>query len=75
MERKENTTVSSDDDHRGLLSDTGGDTPVAHRTRARNRNARDRQYHNGNRYHPKAPRTRVPANAFLLDGEIFRGRQ
>ena len=67
--------MSSDDDHRGLLSDTGGDTPDAPRTKARSRGARNRQYHNGNRDHPMAPRTRVPVNALHLVGEIFRGRQ
>ena len=75
MGTKESTTVSSDDDHRGLLSDTGGDTPDDPRRKARIRVARNQQYHNGNRGHPMAPRTREPDNALHPVGEIFRGRQ
>ena len=75
MERKESTTVSSDDNHRGLLSDTGGDTPDDSRRKTRIRVARNQQYHNGNRGHPMAPRTREPDNALHPVGEIFRGRQ
>ena len=75
MGKKESTTVSSDDDHRGLLSATGGDTPDDPRRKARIRVARNQQYHNGNRGHPMAPRTREPDNALHPVGEIFRGRQ
>ena len=75
MGTKESTTVSSDDDHRGLLSATGGDTPDDPRRKAPIRFVRNQQYHDGDRGHPTAPQTREPGNALHPDGEIFRGRQ
>ena len=67
--------MSSDDDHRGLLSDTGGDTPDDPRRRAPIRFVRNQQYHDGDRGHPTAQPTRGPGNALHPDVGIFRGRQ